>query len=259
MNRQLNLNIWLNIKYLSRNYLIIAVLSLMGLSVINMFSSVNAGGAVSLQGFIWLHSIVSIAAFLIAVMIVSNPIKDRNIKMIVTKPCLPEVWTASSYATVNLISIALHLIILIFASLLFVMNPNVLGIPFISYVYVWISSVIAVMIFSSLLLFLTFVLPTGLAVLVMIILSVVPAASIVDFCFNFTGNILLNIFYKILGVVFYAVYLVIPYFSMESIAQIGQNAEPDWLHLGVFTIYGLITLGFYFLLSAFVVEKKNLI
>lgn len=259
MNRQLNLNIWLDLKYLSRNYLIIAVLGIMALSVVNIFSSVNSGAGVSLQGFIWLHSIVSIAAFLIAAMIVSNPIKDRNIKMIVTKPCLPEVWTASTYASVNLISISLHLVILLFASLLFVINPSVLGIKFTSYIYVWLSSVMAVMIFSSLLLFLTFILPTGLAVLLLITMNVLPVAKIIDFCFNFSGSVILNIFYKIFGACFYVIYLVIPYFSLESMAQVGQNAAPDWMHLGIFTAYGLITLGFYYLLSVFAVKNKNLI
>ncbi|MEI7542404.1 MAG: hypothetical protein WCJ94_04035 [bacterium] len=258
MNRQLNFNIWLNIKFLSRNYLIITVLGIMALSILNIFSSANAGGG-ALQGFIWLHSIVTIAAFLIAVMIVSNPIKDRTVKMIVTKPCSPEVWTASSYATVNLVSISLHLIILIFASLLFAFKPDVLGISFSSYIYMWLSSIVAVMIFSSLLLFLTYILPTGLALLAMIIISTLPLGRIVDYCFNYSGHVITNILYKILGTIFYVFYLIIPYFSMENIMKVGQGGYTDWSQLGVFFVYGLVTLGFYYLMSVYAIKRRNLI
>ena len=259
MNRQLRLNIWLNLVYLGRNYLIMTVLGIMALLFIVILSMFSSGGHGAAGMFLQLHSLVSAAAFLAAVMIVYNPIKDRNVKMIITKPCLPDEWAAASFLTVNLISIALHLIILVFAVIMFVARPDAMGMNPSTYIYIWISSVMAVMVFSSLLLFLTFFMPPVPAVAMMILLNNVVIARIMDYCFNYTGGMIMGIFYKIIGAVFYVIYLVVPYFSMENIMQAGQSADKDWPHLAVFTVYGFVTLGFYYLMSVYVVKKRNLI
>ena len=259
MNRQLKLNIWLNLVYLSRNYLILGVLGVMGLSFLIIFGIVSSGGRGAAGILVWLHTLVSAAAFIAAIMIVYNPIKDRTVKMIITKPCLPDEWAASAFLSVNLISLALHAVILFFASLMFVVNAGAIGMVFLTYLYLWISSVVAVMIFTSLILFLTFFMPPVPAVLLMLLLNNVVIARMMDYCFNYTGNVFMGIIYKITGALLYVVYLVVPYFSSENMAQAGQSADTDWPHLAFFAVYGLVTIGFYWLLSVYVVKNKNLI
>jgi hypothetical protein len=245
--------------YLSRNYLILGVLGLMGISFLIILGMANSGSA-GVAGFLgWMHTLVSAAALIAAIMIVYNPIKDRTVKMIITKPCLPEEWAASSFLTVNLISVTLHVIILLFVFLIYALHPGAVGIDLSTYLYMWISSVIAVMIFSSLILFLTFFMPPVLAVIVMLLMNNVFIVRLMDFCFNYTGNIVAAIFYKIAGGFLYIVYLVAPYFSTENMAQAAQSADKDWPHLLTFAVYGFVTLGFYYLLSVFTVKNRNLI
>ena len=259
MNRQLRLNIWLDIMYLSRNYLILGVLGLMGISFLVILGMVNSGSPGVAASLGWMHTLVSAAALVAAVMIVHNPIKDRNVKMIITKPCLPEEWAASQFLTVNLISVTLHVIILLFVFLIYELHSGAVGVELSTYLYMWLSSVMAVMIFSSLILFLTFFMPPVLAVIVMLLMNNVFIVRLMDFCFNYSGNMVAAIFYKIVGGLLYVVYLVAPYFSTENIAQAAQSADKDWPHLLLFAVYGFVTLGFYYLLSVFVVKNRNLI
>ena len=41
--------------------------------------------------------------------------------------------------------------------------------------------------------------------------------------------------------------------------KVGQGGDTNWSQLGIFLLYGLVTLGFYYLMSIYAIKRRNLI
>jgi hypothetical protein len=258
MIRKLFLNIWLNLKYFSRSYLLLAVILVILYYVFTFIPFIARNPIKSaVEIIIQMHVIVAITVASLSLLILNDPIKNRNLKLIITKPCPPEIWSLSCFLTVNLVSLALHLVIMAFALVSIMLHSDLKLVP---YIYGWVLSFTGLMIFSSFILFLTSVIPPALAVVSLLILNNYYLFSLFDYCFKYDGNVLLNIFYKVIGVILYLLYLLIPsFFPLEKMNDIMNGNNVDWAYLCVFSSYAVITMIFYWLLSVFFVKQKNLI
>ena len=258
MIRKLFLNIWLNLKYFSRSYLLLAVI-IMILYYVFTFVPFIARNPIksAAEILVQMHIIAAVTVILLSILVLNDPLKNRNLKMIITKPCPPEIWSASCFLTVNLVSLGLHLVIMAFAVVSVLLHSDLKLIP---YLYSWLLSLMGLMIFSSFILFLTSVIPPALTVVSLLILNNFYLFNLFDYCFKYDGNMFLNIFYKTMGVIIYAVYLIVPtFFPYEKMYDLIYGNTVDWPYLCVFSSYAVIAMVFYWLLSVYFVKRKNLI
>lgn len=99
--------IWLNtvmhFKYFIRNHVLLGIVAIYALYMIVLLMPGFTGDSVSLSVYqlVFLNYIVSC---LMALMLISENLKSRCVKMVLTKPCPPDAWLASCFLSIIIIS-----------------------------------------------------------------------------------------------------------------------------------------------------------
>lgn len=208
------------------------------------------------QGFV----LVFVAVM--AVMAVAYNINNRCLKMVVTKPCPPEMWLLAHYAAVLLVALVLQALILAAGIVLF----KVWHIPMQWGVfYLFAESFLRIVTVVSILSFLVSVMHPLLAIVLMtlanegtfygllILLSAVLTGA--------TGHV--KMLYNIANVAVYALYLVVPSYSPfeRQVQVIHSSLRMGWgdvKWLGLTLIYTVLVTALFYTLTAIVLRRRRL-
>jgi hypothetical protein len=116
---QLLLNTKIHLLFFARNRIVLAfgllMIAIFGLSLVPMLLYETSGDRfnlirrmiVQVTEFCWVF-VTSLGLFAI-----SAHLRDRSVKLVITKPCLPEIWLASIFLAAILIAAAMHTLVVV--------------------------------------------------------------------------------------------------------------------------------------------------
>lgn len=204
--------------------------------------------------------------FLVILMLVGliSPIKNRSLKMIITKPCLPEIWLLSNYISAIFIAFLLNLVIFLIVSGLFLLwdMPFQWGL-----VYIFLHRFFQAIVLLSYITLLALAVDTWGAVVFGIFLTERfffffsnMFLALKDSVTNNFGKGILLVFQKI----FYFIYFLLPVsepYSKETgtVSRSLRLVSSDWKYLAFSLLYTILISVFLYLLSAEFLNKKRLI
>jgi hypothetical protein len=190
---------------------------------------------------------------------ISSHLRHRNLKMVVTKPCPPEVWLGAVFVSAGAIALVIHTVIAIATFLL----SLAWGLPYQS---------------GFLLLALEGLCESMTVLSVLIMLAVILHPVIAVFAAVFVNESLL---YQLkflaagaqaghwrgwllaLQVLLDSVYTLLPLYDPlgERAARLRQTLRPeagDWLHLLLGAAYTLVATAFFYAISTLALRRKTL-
>lgn len=269
MKKQIITNLRTNLKFYLRNallWIILIVFCFYGL--ISIMSSLTymsqAGKFRTIQEIVSIlskYSMIMIA--LLGILIVSTHLRNHSLKLVFTKSCTIETWFLSIYLTTLLISGLLFLLILLIASILFL----VWKIPFqAGLIYELIYTFLQSWIYFSFLIFLGVIFHPFIAIyfaimfnertfyylLLSIKYGIKEATTFAKIFWLTIAEKLANFIYMILP--------TSPY--REQMVRIEKSwivETRDFMSLGVFILYTVVICTLFYYLSCYLMKKKRLI
>ncbi len=198
----------------------------------------------------------------LGLMLMSQHIRDRSVKMVFTKPCLPEVWLLASFLSAGLVAAVLFAGGLLLASVLFA----VWGIPFQTGVfYIVLNEFFQAISLMSFATFLSVVFHPVMALFVLLVLreglfywmKVMLAGAIKG-----VGEGGLAALLKAIKFFVDAVYMLWPTFEpyetkMNKLATSLRSDDADWTYLVLAITYALVLTAMFYFLTAYVLKKKR--
>lgn len=268
MYQQILANIQTNLVFYRRNRLLIAaslfIVLVLGLGVLpSMFFLSNTQRLDQLR--MVFKQINTLAMFLTAglgLMLISQHIRDRSIKMVFTTPCLPETWLLSSFLSAALVAFVLYAGSFVIASIL----SLVWGIPFpAGIVSISVNEFFQTV---SLMAFVTFLSTVAHPVLVAMFLIIFRESTI----YSLKGLLAAGVkaggaksflpLLKLLKVIIDTAYMVLPTFNPyeEKTARVYSSlrgSDADWNYLLLAIAYALAVTALFYFLTAYVLKKKR--
>jgi hypothetical protein len=194
--------------------------------------------------------------------LVSQHIRDRSVKMVFTKPCLPEVWLLASFLSAGLVALVLFAGGLLIASLLFA----VWNIPFQSgVVFIVVNGFFQAMSLMAFATFLSVVFHPVMALFVLLVLrdglfywlKVMLAGGI-----KASGEGVLAAVLSLAKLFVDALYLLWPTFDPyeEKMARLFSSlrgSDADWTYLLLAIAYALVLTALFYFLTGYVLKKKR--
>ena len=196
---------------------------------------------------------------LMGLLYMASHFRNRNVKMVLTKPCTPETWLAALVIAAAAISLALNLVVAAIAGVFFA----VWGIPFQSgLIFVTLDNYFSGLIIFAFVVFLATSMPPVLAVIVAIIASessIYWLRTIVTAGIDAKVGGGLDLLDKLL----YGIYMVLPSYSLfqhqsETVFQTWRVAPRDWLPLLYSALYTCAMMALFYLLTLAVLRRKSL-
>jgi hypothetical protein len=267
MLEQISVNIFAHFKFFRRNRLLLAfslvILGLMALSSLPAFFLMSKTGhfEVIKALFMELNGFAMVFTVVLGLFLVSSHLRGRNIKMVLTKPCLPEIWLLSGFLASALVSIAIYMVILVLMILF--SHFSGLGV-YPGYFFITATSFITAMIFMGYLIFLSMVMHPVLAVIVLLFFNEGTFFSLRTFVLmassangpgGFTALLL-----KLLGFI----YMILPMTSpmsgnSASVYETMRVTGADWISLFNAFGYMLCISALFYFMSDFLLKRKRLI
>ena len=269
MKEQILANIKTNLKFYSRNALLLLILIVVLISAsITVFFSISYATAKvkfeviqSIANTLSTYSSLIIA--LLGILAVSSHIKNRCLKMVFTKPCSPDIWLLSLYYSIILVAVVLSFIIFLVTWALFL----IWKIPFQwGLICVLLYNLFNALIFSFLLLF--------LGIIVHPILAIFCVLTFQESSFYWITTTIraaakgalpgIKVFYLTLAdKLAYFIYLVLPLSpyqkEMERVTRSWIAQGKDWFHLGIAALYTLTISALLYFFSCYLLKRKRLI
>jgi ABC-type transport system involved in multi-copper enzyme maturation permease subunit len=266
MREQIGLHLGVHFRFFRRNRLLIAVaavfLAITGISLTGalLFSSSTSRfeSIRSVSGA--LNGVVSILVPAMGLFLVSSHLRNRNLKMVFTKPSTPEVWVFSGLLAAILVGCALHLLVWLVS----VGLSLAWGIPVqAGFLFTALDSLFRSAILLGYLLCLAVVMHPVVAVLVIFVLNESAFYGLMfmmEAAIRATGG---NPFLPALREVFRLVYMIIPITDPLSersreVAMSLRVEAGDWRTLLMRAGYTLVVLTFFYLLSTLGLRRRNL-
>lgn len=270
VTRQLLACVKVNYKFYRRNSLLMLVVLLLiaGLALMAMpaiyweATGVRAKLVTTILGSI--SSAIYMFTALVALITVYQNLRDRSLKMVITKPCPVEVWMLANFAGALGLMIVLYTVIYLGAGVLLyrwdVLQPGGL-------VYTWAYVICrATILFSFLTLLTTFLHPVVAGVIafflregtfLVIYLFAAEALRHVDH----PG---LSVTLRVLKPVMYALYMIVPIYSpyeksAKAVASSLEVQPGDLAGLGYTVLYTLVFASFCYFLGTYLLKRKRLI
>lgn len=268
MYQQILANIRTNLIFYRRNRLLIAsvvfIVLMLGLTTLpSFFFMSNTQRLEQLrQLFSTLNRFALVLTAGLGLILISQHIKDRSVKMVFTKPCLPETWLLSSYLSATLVAFVLYAGSFLVASLLSLIwkIPYPSGIVFISVNQFF--QTVSLMAYAT---FLSVILHPVLAALVLLVfqegllytLKIVLAGGI-----KAAGAKAFVPFLKFVKLFVDAAYLVLPTFNpyAEKTAPVYSSlrgSDANWHYLFPAIAYALTVSALFYFLTVYVLKKKR--
>ena len=266
MREQIGLHLGVNLRFFRRNRLLIAVaavfLAITGLSLVGalLYSSSTSRFESIRNVSEALNGVVRFLVPAMGIFLVSSHLRNRNLKMVFTKPATPELWVFSGLLAAILVGLALHLLVWLVS----VGLSLAWGVPVQSgFLFVALDSFFRSAILLGYLSFLTVVLHPVVAVLLVLIFNegtFYGLMFMMEAAVQATGK---NPLLPVLREVFRFVYMVIP--ITDPLAErsrevaLSLRAEMgDWRTLLMRAGYTLVVLTFFYLLSTLGLRRRNL-
>lgn len=262
---QLLANVDTNLKFFRRNKILLGAtllyLAITGLSLIPgfIFGSLSKHFEILKHLNDSLASTVTVFTALMGLLYLASHFRNRNVKMVFTKPCSPEIWLAALVIAAAAVSLALNLLVVVISAALFA----IWGIPFQSgLIFVTIANYLSGLVIFAFVVFLATSMPPVLAVIVALVanessfyfLRTIVAAGLRE-----GGGVALTMLDKVL----YVVYMVVPSYSLfehrnEGVFQTWRVQAHDWLPLLYTTLYTCAIVTLFYLLALVVLKRKSL-
>jgi hypothetical protein len=193
---------------------------------------------------------------------VSQHLKDRSVKMVFTKPCLPETWLLSSYLSAALLATVLYAGSFVLASLL----AAAWSIPFSTgMVFVSVKGLLLALALMAYVTFLSVIVHPVLAFMFVILFQdglfywfkILLASGIKAAGENAVFPLL-----KPLKALVDIVYMVLPTFNpfagkTELVSENLRGSDADWLYLLLIAAYALALSALFYFLTVIVLRKKR--
>jgi ABC-type transport system involved in multi-copper enzyme maturation permease subunit len=210
-----------------------------------------------------MNGFVAIITPILGVFTISHHIRNRSIKMVITKPCLPETWLLSSLLSPVIVCAILHIVIFLISASLFM----IWGIPFQwGLLYISLDSFFKATIWLSYLIFLGSIFHPVVAILFALIIH--EGTFYVLIIWIMAGIELVEApvhetLLQYLKPIFYLIYMILPTepFSDKalSISTSLRPALSDLKYLFFTSAYTLVITSFFYLLAAYFLKKKRFI
>lgn len=268
MYQQVLANIRTNLIFYRRNRLLIAavvfIVLVLGLTTLSSFFFLS--NTQHLEQLRQLFTTVNRFALVLTgglgLVLISQHIRDRSIKMVFTKPCLPETWLLSSYLSAALVAFVLYTGSFLIASVLSLAwkIPYPSGILFISVNQFF--QTVSLMAYAT---FLSVILHPALAALVLLVfregllytLKIILASGI-----KAAGAKPFAPFLKFVKLFVDTAYLVLPTFNpyAEKTAPVYSSlrgSDADWNYLFPAIAYALTVSALFYFLTVYALKKKR--
>jgi hypothetical protein len=267
VRNQLLLNTRVHLLFLARNRLLLAfglvMLLLFGLTLFPMFmfdtSSDRFNMLRQLTAQVSGYSMVFTAS--LGLFAVSSHLRERNVKLVLTKPCLPEIWLASIFLSAFLVAAVIYMLVALGAAML----SWFWGIPWQwGFVFVAISGACRAIIQMSLLTCLACAFHPVVAVLIALFFN---EGMFYQLKFFIAGSLAADSdrpWLVLASVLCDAIYTVVPIAdpfekSMQPVYLSLRASGADWLNLIGAVGYTALLSAFLFLTSDYLLRRKNLI
>lgn len=266
MREQIRLHVGVHLRFFRRNRLLVAVAAVfLGMTVLSLVASIlfssTTGHFETIRDISYgLNDFTRILVPALGLFVISTHLRNRSLKMVVTRPATPEVWLASTLLSALLVALALYLLIWLFSVglSLFWKVPLQTGFAFLA-----LDSFLGATILLAYLSCLAVFLHPVVAVLVVLVLNEGASYGLM-FMLDAAGKAMgANPVLFVLRHVFGAVYMVLPMSS--PLAERSQEvlvslrvAGDDWTTLLMRTGYTVVVVIFFYLLSVLGLRRRNL-
>ncbi len=270
MDRRLWENMKVNLIFYRRNNLLLIMLLLVlgveGMSLIPslIFNTSTVKFYLIQTLFSQLDGMAMVISAVLGLLTVSYHLRNRCLKMVVTRPCPPDIWLLAVFLSAILVTAAIYLVVFLAAAFLFVVwqVPFQWGLPFLTLM----GFFRAVTVMAYL---------TMLATLMHPILAIMVAALFQDFMFQQLMTLVMagaatasgamhQFLFQLLHGALYVVYLVLPSYGMFS-HQLGnvhttyRVSGTAWQALSLTFAYTAILTTFFYLVAVWALRRKRLI
>ncbi|MEI6564737.1 MAG: hypothetical protein WCO42_10580 [bacterium] len=208
------------------------------------------------------HWFVMVFVAALAIMTLSYNFNQRCFKMVITKPCPPEVWLLALYAAVMLVAAVLYALVTAAALILF----GVWHIPLQwGVLYLFGESLLQVAVIVSILSFLVTVMHPFMAVILMGLanestfygLLVMLSAAV-----SHASEPWARFWCKAANVVTYGFYLAVPSYSLfeKKVEKLHSSLRMGWgdlQWLGLSLLYTLLVASLFFALTALALRRRR--
>ena len=262
---QLRANIATNLRFFRRNRILLgATLLYLAFTALMLIPSVIFGSLSkhfdilkSLDGS--LGNTVIVFTALMGLLYMASHFRNRNVKMVLTKPCTPETWLLALVISAAVVSLVLNVMAAAISAILFA----VWDIPFQGgLIFITLDNYLSGLVIFAFVIFLATSMPPVLAVIVAIVASestiywlrTIVAAGIDA---NVSGGL------STLDKVLYGIYMVLPSYSLfqhqsEAVYQTWRVAPRDWLPLLYTLLYTGAMMTLFYLLTLVALRRKSL-
>ncbi len=265
LSEQLRANFDTDIKFYRRNRILMGAsliyIALTGLSLIPSFVYLSSSREFLILKALHdsLSTAVTIVVALMGLLFMSSHFRNRNVKMVLTKPCTPETWVAGVLLSTGAILFFLQILVVAITGILFL----VFGLPFQSgLVFVTIDNFLSDWIIMSFVIFLATAMPPVIATIVAIIANegaIYALRGIVSAGHEATGSVALSVLDKVL----YGIYMILPSYSLlkvrsATVLETWHVQPEEWVNL-VFSLgYALAVVTLFYLLTLVLLRRKSL-
>jgi hypothetical protein len=266
MTEQISANVGVLLKFYARNRLLLVVtLLLLVLAVLTVAASLVYGSTsahfdIIVEAVTTLNGYSLVLSAALGLFAISSHLRQRSVKMVLTKPCLPEVWIASVFLSALIVSTMLYTLNLLFGiglSLVWKV-PIQSGLFFLAIEGLLRAAIVLVYV-------------SFLAVVVHPVLAILVAFVFNEGIFDGLRTMLLtaiqttggNPVLPALEWLTYAIYMILPTFDpysrqTQSVGESLRTSAADWIVLLRTSAYSATALGLFFLLSIWALKRRNL-
>lgn len=266
MREQVWLHLGVDLKFFRRNRLLVAVSAVFfGMTALSLLGSIvfqsTTGHFETIRAIAQgLNGFTRVLSAALGLFLVSTHLRNRSLKMVVTKPASPEVWLGSGLLSALLVAAALHLltwVVSVGLSLVWKV-PLQAGFGFLA-----IDSFLGATILLAYLTCLAVFLHPVVAVLVVLVLNEGTFYGLMFMLDAAIRGLGANAFFAALREVFRAVYMVLPMTSplaerSQEVMESLRVAPGDWTTLLMRAGYALVVLAFFYMLSVVGIRRRNL-
>jgi len=264
---QLLLNTRVHLRFYARNRLLLGfglvMLLLLGLTMVPMLlfgsSSDRFNALHMITGVMSGYAMVFVAS--LGLFAISSHLRHRNVKLVLTKPCLPEVWLASIFVAALLIAIAIYTMLAAAAAIL----SWIWGIPWQwGFLFVAVDGACRALIQMALLTCLSTAVHPVMAVLIALFFNEGIFFGLKTLIAGALQARSGKAWLVCLRFVCDALYIIMPMaqpFSQhtESVYSSLRASGTEWLYLGGALGYTAVLSAFFFLICDYLLRRKNLI
>jgi len=265
MFQQIIANIQTNLIFYRRNRLLVAasvfIVLMLGLTTLpSLFFMSSSKHLDQVRTIVQqIHSFAFVLTAGLGLLLVSQHIRDRSVKMVFTKPCLPETWLLSSFLSAAIVAFVLYAGAFIIAVIL----SALWGIPFPSgIIYISLNEYFQTLSLMAYVTFLSVIFHPVLAALFILLfqeqtfyyMKMLLASGI-----KATGE---QPFLKLLKLLVDVVYMVLPTFNpyadkTHQIYSTLRGSDANWDYLFPAIAYALTVTALYYFLTVLVLKKKR--